>query len=142
MLKNIYEIFDEFSSKTNKSDRIKVLHENNTNHLRQLLKYTFDPQYQFYISEFPKNYKKPDTLPGIRIAGIESEIKRAYLFLKGNETADKLTPQKMNQLLVTLLESFEPREAEVFVNMMKKNLRVPFLTKNLVDEAFPGLIPS
>ncbi len=141
MIKNIYEIFDEFEQATTKEDRIRVLQENSSTHFRMLLAFALDPKYQFYVKEFPKDYVKPDTFPGLRYAGIESEIRRVYLFLKGNETSDKLTEEKRNQILVQLLESFEPREAVVFVNMLKKNLQVKHLTYKLVKEALPDLLP-
>lgn len=140
MIKNVYEILDELENAQNKEERIRVLKDNALPHFLQVLKYTFDPQYQFYIKEFPKNYVKPDTFPGIRYSGIESEIRRVYLFLKGNETADILSEEKRNQILVELLEAFEPREAQVFVNMMKKNLQIKHLTPTLIKEAFPELL--
>lgn len=141
MVKNIYEILDEFEQATTKEDRIRTLQENSSPHFRQVLMFALDPKYQFYIKEFPKDYVPPDTFPGIRYAGIESEIRRSYLFLKGSETADILTEEKRNQILVQLLESFEPREAVVFVNMLKKNLQVKHLTYKLVKEALPDLLP-
>jgi hypothetical protein len=49
--------------------------------------------------------------------------------------------EKMNQVLVQLLESFEPQEAQIFVNMLKKDLQVKYLTYNLVKETFPNLLP-
>jgi hypothetical protein len=140
MIKNVYEILDEFRSAKTKAERIEVLQKNASNHFQWVLKYTFDPTIEFYVNEFPHNYIEPDTFPGIRYAGIESEIKRAYLFIKGNETADRLTEQKRNQILVQMLEAFEPKEATIFINMMKKDLKVPFLTKTLVQEAIPGLL--
>lgn len=140
MIKNVYEILDEFERAQNKEERIRVLKDNALHHFLQVLKYTFDPKYQFYVKEFPKNYVQPDTFPGIRYSGIESEIRRVYLFLKGNETADILSEEKRNQILVELLEAFEPREAQVFVNMMKKNLQVKHLTPTLIKEAFPELL--
>lgn len=140
MIKNVYEILDEFERAQNKEERIKVLKDNALHHFLQVLKYTFDPKYQFYVKEFPKNYVQPDTFPGIRYSGIESEIRRVYLFLKGNETADILSEEKRNQILVELLEAFEPREAQVFVNMMKKNLQIKHLTPTLIKEAFPELL--
>jgi hypothetical protein len=137
---NIYEIFDKFNAATTKEQRQQVLRENAFPHFLQVLKYAFDPQYQFHVNSFPKNYIKPDTFPGIRYAGIESEIRRAYLFLKGNPTADSLTEEKRNQVLVQLLESFEPREAQIFVDMMKKNLNIKHLTPNLIHQTFPNLL--
>lgn len=141
MIKNVYEILDEFEIADNKADRQRILRENSTPHFLQVLKYTFDPKFQFYVKSFPKDYQEPDTFPGLRYAGIESEIRRTYLFLKGEATADKLSEEKRNQVLVQLLESFEPREAHVFVNMMKKNLQTKFLTYNFVKETFPNLLP-
>lgn len=136
MIKNVYEILEEFSNATSHDERKAVLANNPYKHFKEVLDYTFNPKYEFYVTEFPKDYKKPDTLPGIRLAGIESESRRIYLFLKGNETADHLTEEKRHILLLQLLESFEYKEAVVFVNMMKKDLQVPFLNKEIVEEVF------
>lgn len=141
MIKNVYEILEEFSQATTKEAKITVLKNNATPHFLQVLKYTYDPQYEFYIKEFPKNYIKPDTLPGIRYSGIESDLRKIYLFQKGNPTADILTEEKRNQLLVELLESFEPNEAQVFINIMKKNLKINGLTYKLIKETFPTILP-
>lgn len=140
MTPNIYEIFEKFDACSTKQDRQNILRENATPHFLQFLQYAFDPKYEFYVKDFPENYIMPDTCPGIRYAGIESELKRAYLFLKGNATADTLTNEKRNQLLVRMLESFEPKEAEYFIRMMQHNLKVKFLTLPLIKETFPGLI--
>lgn len=141
MIKNVYEILEEFSQATTKEAKITVLKNNATPHFLQVLKYTYDPQYEFYIKEFPKNYIKPDTLPGIRYSGIESDLRKIYLFQKGHPTADVLTEEKRNQLLVELLESFEPNEAQVFINIMKKNLKINGLTYKLIKETFPTILP-
>lgn len=142
MIKNIYEILDEFSKANTREERKEVLQTNASAHFRQFLKYTFDPIYEFYVKDFPKDYVEPDTFPGLRIAGIESELRRTYLFTKGDPTADALTEDKRNILLLQLLESFEPKEAEVYVNMLKKDLKVPFLTEKLVREVFPDLLTT
>lgn len=140
MIKNVYEILDLFEKNQSRQDRIKILKENNQHHFLEVLKFTFNPHYEFYVEkEFPKDYIKPDTFPGIRLAGIESEIRRAYLWHKGNPIADTLTDEKRHVLLLQLFESFEPREAEVWFNMMKKNLKVPGLTESLVKEVYPHL---
>lgn len=141
MIKNIYEILDEFDSAQTRAEKANVLIQNAYPHFLQVLKYTFDPNIEFYVKSFPKNYIEPDTFPGIRYAGIESEIRRAYLFIKGDPTADVMTEEKRNQVLVQLLESFEPREADVFVNMMKKDLKIKSLNYKIVKETFPELLP-
>lgn len=141
MIKNVYEILEEFDLAKTREQKKQVLRDNASHHFLQVLKYTFDPSIQFYVNDFPSNYVEPnDTFPGLRYAGIESEINRTYLFIKGNETADRLTEQKRNQLLVQMLESFEPKEAQVFIRMMKKDLKTKSLTTTLVKETFPGLL--
>lgn len=139
MIKNVYEILKEFEGVETRQQRKQILEQNNIYYFKEVLKYTFNPNYQFYIDAFPTDYIKPDTLPGIRMAGLESELRRVYLFLKGDPTADALTEQKRNILLLQLLESFEPEEAIVFVNMMKKDLKIKGLTESLVKEVYPEL---
>jgi len=140
MIKNIYEILNEVELAETRQQKKEVLQNNNLFHFKEVLKNTFNPDIQFYVDkQFPTEYIKPDTAPGIRFAGIESEIRRAYLFVKGNPTADSLTPEKRKILLLQLLESFEPEEALVWFNMMKKDLRVKGLTESLVKEVFPEL---
>ena len=63
------------------------------------------------------------------------------LFKKNNPDAEKLTPEKRNQLLLQLLESIEPREAEVVVGILRKDLGVRGLDYKFVKEAFPNLLP-
>jgi hypothetical protein len=140
MIKNVHEILDEFNLAVNKQQRIEILQQNNLYHFKEVLKYTFNSNYQFYVEDkFPTDYIQPDTLLGIRYAGIESEIRRAYLFLKGDSTAESLTDEKRNLLLLQLLESFEPKEAQIFFNMLNKDLKIKGLTADLVREVYPEL---
>lgn len=139
MIKNVYEILKEFEGVETRQQRKEILERNNIYYFKQVLQYTFNPKFEFHVKEFPKEYIKPDTFPGIRLAGLESELRRVYLFLKGDPTGDALTEQKRNVLLLQLLESFEPEEAVVFVNMMKKDLKTKGLTESLVREVFPEL---
>lgn len=141
MIKNVHEILDEFTLAVTKEQKKEVLQQNNLYHFKEVLKYTFNPKYQFYVEDkFPTDYIEPDTAIGIRYAGIESEIRRTYLFVKGDPTADTLTEEKRKILLLQLLESFEPKEAQVFFNMLNKDLKVKGLTEALVREVYPELL--
>lgn len=139
MIKNIYEILEEFEAVSTRPERIQILQNNNLYHFKEVLKNTFNPNIEFYGCDFPSDYIQPDTLPGIRIAGIESEIRRIYLFKKGDPTADRLTPEKRHILLLQLIESFEPKEAVIWVKMLNKDLKIKGLTLGLVKEVFPEL---
>ena len=49
--------------------------------------------------------------------------------------------KKRTELLTQILESIEPREAEVILGIFQKDLGVKGLDYKFVKEAFPDLIP-
>jgi len=140
-MKNMYEIFDQFEESSSKKERMDVIEKNLSHTLTEVLKLTYHPQYEWLVSDLPENYKAPDTLPGISISQISAQLRKLYLFQKGNPTAEKLSPQKRNELLLQILESLEFREAEVVIGIFKKDLGVKGLNYKFVKEAFPNLIP-
>jgi hypothetical protein len=140
-MKNIYEVFDEFEAVSSKKEKLLVIEKNLSPTLVKVLELTFHPNYQWLESGIPENYKVTDTLAGISHAQLSTEIRKLYMFLKGDQTAEKLTPRKRNELLIQILESMEPREAEVISGIFKKDQGVKGLTYKFVKEAFPQMLP-
>ena len=140
-MKNIYEIFDEFEMATSKKEKLAVIEKNLSRTLIQVLELAFHPDYEWLIDEMPNEYKIPDTLPGISRCQLSTEIRKLYLFKKGDATAEKLSDEKRKQLLLQLIESLEPREAEVVIGILSKDLGVKGLNYKFVKEAFPQLLP-
>jgi hypothetical protein len=140
-MKNIYEIFDEFEIATSKKEKLAVIEKNLSRTLIQVLELAFHPGYEWLIDEMPHEYKIPDTLPGISRCQLSTEIRKLYLFKKGDATAEKLSVEKRKQLLLQLIESLEPREAEVVIGILSKDLGVKGLNYKFVKEAFPQLLP-
>jgi hypothetical protein len=140
-MKNLYEVFDEFEEAKTKELKMAVIEKNLSKTLVEVLTYTFHPNYQWLITAMPDNYKIPDTFPGISRCQLSTEIRKLYLFQKGNPAAEQLTAEKRNQLLLQLIESIEPREAEVVIGMLSKDLGVKGLNYKFVKEAFPHLLP-
>jgi hypothetical protein len=140
-MKNIYEVFDEFEAATTKEERMLVIEKNLSKTLVDVLQFTFHPECKWKVKEMPENYKIPDTKPGISRCQLSTEIRKLYLFQEGHPEAEKLSPRKQNELLIQLLESIEPREAEVIIGIFKKDQGVKGLNYKFVKEAFPNLIP-
>jgi hypothetical protein len=140
-MKNIYEIFDEFEMASSKKEKLAVIEKNLSRTLIQVLELAFHPDYEWLINEMPNEYKIPDTLPGISRCQLSTEIRKLYLFKKGDATAEKLSDEKRKQLLLQLIESLEPREAEVVIGILSKDLGVKGLNYKFVKEAFPQLLP-
>ena len=141
-MKNIYEVFDDFELAENKKDRMTVIENNLSKLLVQVLELAFHPNHQWLINEMPEEYRVPtDMLPGLSPQTLSTQIRKLYLFEKGNPAAEVLTVEKRKQLLLQLLESIEPREAEVVIGILSKDLGVKGLTYKFVKEAFPNLLP-
>lgn len=141
-MKQIYEVFDEFELAKNKKDRMAIIEKNLSPTLVKILELTFHPKYQWKVKELPENYKVPtDMLPGITYDNMNSQLRRLYMFLEGDGTAEQLTETRRNQLLVQMLESIEPREAEIILGIFQKDQQVKGLDYKFVKEAFPQLLP-
>jgi hypothetical protein len=138
--KNIYEVFDEFKGAATKKDRIDVLRKNENYALRSILAGGLDKNIEFSVQKVP-DYKAEDVPPGLSYNHMTYALSKVYLFMKSNpRTPAELTEQRRDQLLIQILESLEPKEAEVYANMLRKDLKVPYLTEALVNEAFEGLL--
>ena len=140
-MKNIYEILDEFDQADGKKEKIQVLQNNMSNILAGVLQLTFNPNIDWYIKEVPETYSPKEIPAGMSYARLSTELRKLYLFQKGNPTAEALTPKRQNELLNLLLSSLEPRESEVVMGIFKKDQGVPGLTYKFVKEAFPDLLP-
>lgn len=139
--KNVYEVFDDFRKAKTKQERLDVLRKNDTWALKSVIQGALHPEVKF--STKVPTYNKVDVPPGMSYDHMTSALQRAYLFQEGNpKTPPGLTDKRKEELLIQLLEALEPKEAEVFADMMRKDLKIPYLTPNLINEAFPGLLPE
>ena len=140
-MKNIYEVFDEFDNALTKKEKMRVIENNLSQTLVNVLLLTFHPEYEWKFKEFPEDYRIPDTLPGISVCQLSTELRKLYLFREGDPASEKLTDRKRLELFIQFLESLEPREAEVVIGIFKKDQGVDGLTYEFVKEAFPQLLP-
>jgi hypothetical protein len=141
-MKNIFEVLDEIEEASSKKEKMAAIERNLSKTLVQVFELAYHPQYEWLITEMPENYVIPtNTLPGISRVQLSTEIRKMYMFRKGDATAERLGPQKRNQLLLQLIESLEPREAEVIIGIFKKDLGVSGLNYKFIKEAFPNLLP-
>ena len=44
-------------------------------------------------------------------------------------------------LLTQILEGLEPDDAQIFIDVLKKDLKIQDLTPEVINLAFPGLLP-
>ena len=139
-MKNIYEVFEEFTKAPSKNDKIDVLRRNKSMALITVLQGSFDPRIEFAVDKVPM-YKPSDSPPGLGYSSLALELNRLYLFIKNHpRTPAGFSEKRREQILVQMLEVLEKKEAEVFMNMLLKKQKVPGLTSKIVEEAFPGIL--
>lgn len=141
MRRLLCEIFEDFQAAPTRVEKVAVLKANRDNQgLKAVLRGAFHPKIEYRITSVP--YYKPSILPrGMTGNSIGAEIRMCYLFEKNNpKRSPQLKDSKMNQILIQILESLEADEATIFINMLLKDLRIPGLDREVVLEAFPGLL--
>jgi hypothetical protein len=139
----MYDVFDDFEQANNKKERMLVIEKNLSKTLVQVLELTFHPAYQWHITGIPDDYIFPEQnkIPGMSPVQLSTELRKMYMFRKGDATAEALPLRKRKELLIQLLESLEPREAEVVLGIFQKDQHVEGLTYEFVKEAFPNMLP-
>ena len=65
------------------------------------------------------------------------ELRRLYLFLEGGNKNLKQT--KREQLFIEILESIDPNDAKLLLNMKDKKMPFKSINKVLAKKAFPGI---
>lgn len=139
-MKRIWEILEECKLQETVEGIQKVLALNDTPALREVLRLAYHPNAKWYFSDFPKEYKEPDTLPGVSMTNLYTEIRRIYVFAVGHPNADNLTEQRRKQLFLQFLEGMEKDEAKVVIDIMRGDLQIDGLNIHIINQVFPNLI--
>ncbi len=139
MQRNLHEIIDDFQKAKTELERREILIKNATKPFLMFLRLAVDPNIRFTVKKIPK-YKPLDMPIGMGYSNYSNEMKRVYLFLEPGSVPQRppaLTDENRERLLIQVLESLEQKEADYFVRMINKNLKVPYLTIPLLAKTFP-----
>jgi hypothetical protein len=132
------EIIDLFEKAPTKKEKIEVLKRFEHPTFKEFFNYTFNPDVVFDV-QIPE-YKSSVEPAGLNTAYLDAELGRTYRFIVGHpKRANGLTPRKQTELLLILLETLHKDEADLYVRMLKKDLKIKFLTKKFIKEVYPDL---
>ena len=137
-IRSIPLIFEDVAAANSIEARKKVLLENESNPLKDLLKYAFHPDIKFLLPPGNPPFKSiTDSTPNpTYLYGL---VRKLYLFVEGGNP--NLKQVRREYLFVELLESIDPSEAELLLQVKDKKIKCRGLTYNLVKETFPELLP-
>ena len=136
--KEVFEIFEEYKKADTRDERLDVLKKYSQNWaLRDILRGTFDDSLTFNLPEGrpPFTPNKPESVP----ATLLKKHREFGFFIHGGR-GDSLPAFKRENKFIQLLEGIHPEDAEYVLKMVAKKPPVRYITKKIVQEAFPNLI--
>ena len=135
----ISEILRKVSNAKTKAEKIKILRENNSVALRQLLIINFDESVISLLPEGDVPYTPNDAPVGTDHTRLEQEYRGLYRFFQGGD--GKLPALKRESMFVQLLEGLAAEEAELLVLVKDGQMNKGYkrFTKAVVSEAFPQI---
>jgi hypothetical protein len=133
----VYEVIDKARKARTKVQKIDILRKNETWALKDVLRGTFDTSIEWNLpgGEPPYTPSEPHNHP----THLNKEHQKFVYLVKGFKESSRLTPLKREGIFIGLIEGIHPNDAEVVIAMINKQ-KPDGLTRNVVEEAFPGLL--
>ena len=132
----ISEILTKVNNAKVKEDKIKILKQNDSVPLRQILKGAFDPKIEWDLPEGTPPYKVNEAPAGTEHTVLHTEARRLSHFVKNADP--KLSKTRKEMMYIQMLEGLHADEAKLLINVKEKNLNTIYkgLTDAVVKEAF------
>jgi len=131
------EIANKVNNAKDKPRKLKVLQDNDSVALRQVLRGAFDSKIEWAI---PKGDDIPYTVNEAPVGTdhtiLSQEAKKLYMFVKGGDNTIKQSQREL--IFIQMLEGLSAEEAEFLITVVnqKVNNKYKGFTANLVKEAF------
>lgn len=131
----IWEVLDKARKARSKEEKIKILKENESWGLKDILLGTYSDYFEWNLPQgkVPYRESKAESAP----TDLKRKHKDFMYFFKGGP-GDKMTTIKRESLFIGLLEAIHPKDAELVVGMINKE-KIEGVTKNVAMEAFPNI---
>ena len=132
----VFEVLDKVAAAKTKDEKIKILRENESWALKDILNGTFNEDFKWNLPPGKPPYRasRPESAPTNLL---RQNVQFKYFFQGG--PGDKLSTVKRESLFIGLLEGIHPDDALVVLNMIAKK-PPKGITKKLAEEAFKGLL--
>ena len=130
------EIATKINNAKDKPRKLKVLKDNDSVALRQVLKGAFDPKIEWLLPKGDVPFTSNDAPIGTEHTILQQEAKRLYLFTKGGDNT--LSRNKRETIFIQMLEGLSAEEADFLITVVNKKVNNKYkgFTGNLVKEAF------
>jgi hypothetical protein len=139
----ISELFDIVEKQPDTQSRLNVLSQYNNDVVRTILRFNYDYNLVFNVPEGEPPFNKITDRPiGYHQTTLQQELRRMYIWVNNYDMS--IPKLKREALFIGMLEGLHHTEAEILclVKDRKLETKYPSLSYDLVNEAFPGLLPA
>lgn len=136
MREAVFEILERINNIEDEATRARAIWDANQSvgRFQELLFYGLKEGLEFELPEGSAPYKPCDEVTSHAL--LWSEIRKLYLFTKGNT----LTDMRRQQLFVGLLEYIHPKDAELVLAIKDRNWPFDNINADLINRIFPDLL--
>ena len=131
MTNTIRTTFDNINKASTDEEKVEALKNGLSNGMINLLRGAFNSDVTYNLS-IPEYTRRDPKDPGVQ------PLEEAALLLQFFNTSSSLSVEDKTNLLKNTLETMNNADDDLFLAVIAKN--VPNLTKEIVDQAFPGLL--
>ena len=130
------EIANKVNNAKDKPRKLKVLQDNDSVALRQVLRGAFDPKIEWAIPKGDVPYTVNEAPVGTDHTILSQEAKKLYMFVKGGDNSIKQSQREL--IFIQMLEGLCAEEAEFLITVVNQKINNKYkgFTANLVKEAF------
>ena len=134
-----HEILELVNEQKTKAKKIEILKEYETDALKSLFIWNFDPSVVSLLPEGEGPYNKNDVPVGTDHTSLRREYRQLYHFVKGGN--DQLSSLRRESMFIQLLEGLHPEEADIICLVKDGQLNKKYkLTRDIVETAYPDII--
>ena len=134
----IHEILELVSEQRTKAKKVNILREYETDSLKSIFIWNFDPSVVSLIPEGEVPYNKNEVPVGTDHTSLRREYKQMYHFVKGGN--DSLSSLRRESMFIQMLEGLHPSEAEILCLVKDGQLNKKYkVTRDIVEEAYPDI---
>ena len=136
MVKYVFEILEEVGKQRNRVDKVRILKENESWALKDIIKGSMDDKIQWNLPTGQPPYTPSPAHH--HPANLFRENTKFEYFVKGGQ-GDKMPKYKREQIFIGILEGIHPEDAKLVLSMINKE-KLKGITLPVVEEAFPNLL--
>ena len=134
----IPEILKKISKAESREEKIKMLRENSSLGLKQILHYALFDNSKWYREDLPP-FTMDEAPEGLSVANLYNEVRRLYIF----KESYNLPKERKDVLLIQMLEALNQDETVLLKELFGKTFTKRYtINKKLVQDAFPDLVNS